>query len=131
MRRPQMARARWAAPIVLATLLGTLTPAPARARGRADEWWARDKALHFGASAGLAIGGYAAAALVTPREPPRLLAGAGLALTAGVAKEIADRYTGGDPSMRDLAWDVAGTATGLLVAWAIDRLWSHAVAAAR
>ncbi len=102
---------------------------------RGDAWWARDKALHFGASAGIAVGGYAGSALVEAlvREPElgqggradrklRLAIGGGLALGAGIAKELSDRYTGGDPSWRDLGWDVVGTATGLAVAYSIDWL---------
>jgi putative lipoprotein len=99
--------------------LAILAVAPA---ARADDWWARDKALHFGASATLAVGGYGAAALFTCSRPARLLAGGGLALAAGTAKEVADRYTGGDPSMKDFTWDVIGTATGLMVALLIERL---------
>jgi putative lipoprotein len=99
-------------------------PTPARA---ADDWFGRDKGLHFAASAGLALGGYGGAALFTADRPARLATGGGLALAAGIAKEISDRYTGGDPSWRDLGWDVVGTATGLtlayLIDWSIRRWW--------
>ena|SRR5688572_29643070 len=104
----------------LVTVAAVLTPA-----ARADDWFGRDKAKHFGASAALAVGGYGAASLFTARQSPRLVTGAALALTAGIGKEIADRYRGGDPSMRDVTWDVLGTASGLLVAWALDRAWSR------
>jgi uncharacterized protein YfiM (DUF2279 family) len=50
----------------------------------------------------------------------RLGTGAALGLGAGVAKELFDLHTGGDPSWRDLAWDALGTATGLLVAYLVD-----------
>ncbi len=86
-----------------------------------DPWFGRDKALHFGATFALGSGGYAGAALVTPRPVARAAAGAAVALGAGIAKELHDRYTGGDPSFRDLAWDAVGTATGVLVAWLVDR----------
>lgn len=67
----------------------------------------------------------------SPSAPPlRLASGAGLALGLGIGKEIADRFTGGHPSLRDLTWDVAGTATGLLTAWLIDR-WLFAAPADR
>lgn len=114
---------------VLVGHVGVSTPC-ARASDR-DPWFGHDKALHFSASAGIALTGYGAAALFTPREPPRLLAGGILALTAGVAKEIRDSQTGGDPSFRDLTWDAIGTASGLLVAWAIDRLVHRVMAPAR
>jgi putative lipoprotein len=93
-------------------------------RARADEldpWFARDKALHFGACFTLSTGGYAGASLVTDKTPARAATGAGLALTAGIAKEVYDRYAGGDPSWRDFTWDVVGTTTGVLVAWLVDR----------
>jgi putative lipoprotein len=86
-----------------------------------DPWLGRDKAKHFGVSAALAVAGYAAATPFTESEPLRLVSGGGLALGLGLGKEIADRFTGGHPSLRDLTWDVAGTATGLLTAWLIDR----------
>jgi uncharacterized protein YfiM (DUF2279 family) len=100
-------------------LLLALTP---RARAaEPDPWFGRDKALHFGATFTLASGGYAGTALLSERQGVRAAAGAGLAMTAGVAKEIYDHYAGGDPSLRDLTWDVVGTATGVLVSYLLDR----------
>jgi putative lipoprotein len=94
--------------------------------GTADPWFGRDKALHFSASAALASGGYAAGAIFSDSVEARLMVGAGLALGAGVGKEVFDRYGGGDPSWRDLTWDVVGTACGLGVAWVFDRyVFSH------
>lgn len=104
--------------VVLALLLG---PA-AGARADPDPWFGRDKALHFSFSAGIAAGGYAVAAQVTEDCRWRLLTGAGLAIAAGGGKEILDRYDGGDASWRDFTWDLVGTATGLGIAWLIDRL---------
>lgn len=88
----------------------------------ADEWLGRDKALHFGVSAGIAAGGYAGTAAFTDDRTTRLLVGAGLALGAGAGKELWDLAGHGDPSAKDLAWDVVGTATGLAFAWLVDRL---------
>jgi putative lipoprotein len=96
-----------------------------------DDLFGRDKALHFAASAGIALGGYGGTALFTEAERPRLLVGGGLALAAGIGKEIADRFTGGDPSWRDLGWDVVGTATGLASGWLLHRLWHHLVVVRR
>ena len=47
------------------------------------------------------------------------------AIAAGAGKEIADRYDGGDSSWRDFTWDLIGTATGVGIAWLIDRLVSR------
>jgi putative lipoprotein len=106
--------------VVLAAVV-VLAPAPRARAAEPDPWFARDKALHFGATFTLAGGGYAGAALISPRESVRTAAGAGLGLGAGIAKEIYDRYSGGHPSWRDLTWDMVGTATGLLTAWLLDR----------
>jgi putative lipoprotein len=100
--------------------LGLAFASTARAT-EADPWFGRDKALHFGATFTLASGGYAGTTLFTERPSVRAAVGAGLGLGAGIAKEVYDRYAGGDPSWRDLAWDAVGTATGVLVAWLVDR----------
>jgi putative lipoprotein len=94
---------------------------PALAADEGDPWLARDKLLHFGLSAGLAAGGYGAAAALSREPVVRLGIGAGVALGAGLAKEMYDRRGSGQASLRDLAWDGAGTVTGLVVSWLIDR----------
>ena len=95
------------------------------ARADDDPWLGPDKALHFSLSALIAGGGYAAAVPITDDRRWRLAAGAGLAIAAGAGKEIADRYDGGDASWRDFTWDLIGTATGVGIAWLIDRLVSR------
>ena len=116
-------RDRWCIGLLVGLTVHISLPAALFAEER-DAWLGRDKALHFGASAALAMGGYAAAAALSTENTPssyRLGAGALLALGLGVGKEIADRYTGGHPSWRDMGWNALGTATGLATAWLIDR----------
>ena len=96
-----------------------LAPAPARAADP-DDWFGPDKALHFAASSTLAIGGYAGAGFLTDQTWLRLVSGAAVSLTAGVAKELWDFSGHGDPSWKDLTWDVIGCVVGLAVALAMD-----------
>lgn len=96
---------------------------PTAAHADADPWFGRDKALHFGASATLAAGGYALGGALFDGREARLATGAGLALGAGVAKELADLAGAGDPSWRDMAWNAIGTGAGLLLAWGADSLF--------
>jgi putative lipoprotein len=106
---------------VIASLLGAamaLAPSPAAAR---DDWFGRDKALHFGATFVLAGAGYAGASAFSSEPVVRLGVGGGLAMGVGIGKELYDRGHGGDPSLKDLTWDALGTATGLVTAWLIDR----------
>jgi putative lipoprotein len=86
-----------------------------------DPWLGQDKALHFSACFMFAGDGYAGASVFTKRETTRLGAGAGIAVAAGAAKEVYDRYSGGDASLRDLTWDVVGAATGTMLSWLVDR----------
>jgi uncharacterized protein YfiM (DUF2279 family) len=114
-------------PALLAGLVALLAAAPARAQpgdpndAQNDRWLGNDKALHFGASFTLAAGGYLAVAPVVGEPVVRFGSAALLAATAGVAKEMHDRVSGGDPSLRDLAWDGIGTAAGLVVGWLVGR----------
>lgn len=85
-----------------------------------DPWFGRDKGLHFAVSAGLAVGGYGFGALAVDDVAARVAIGASIALGAGVAKEILDAAGFGDPSFRDLAWDLAGTAVGIGFAVTFD-----------
>ncbi len=86
----------------------------------ADPWFGHDKALHFAATASLAGVGYGGCAMFTDSRPTRVVAATTLAMGAGIAKEVWDLGGHGDASWRDLTWDVIGTATGVLVASAID-----------
>jgi len=112
-------------------LVAVLFCAATAARAQSvDDWFGADKALHFSVSALLAGTGYAAAAPVTERTAVRLGVGAGFALSLGIAKEIADAAGSGDPSWRDLTWDVPGTGVGVLTAWLVD-LAMHAATTPR
>src|SRR5207253_2092496 len=81
-----------------------------------DAWFGHDKALHFAASASIAVVAYGGTALVTEDRPTRVAVAAGAALAAGVAKETWDLTGHGDASWRDLTWDAVGTTTGVLIA---------------
>jgi putative lipoprotein len=91
------------------------------ASSSSDEWFGRDKALHFSAAAGLAAGGYAVGtALWSPPRLPAVALGGGLALGLGAAKEGWDALGHGDPSWKDFTWDAIGAVCGLAVAYAVD-----------
>jgi putative lipoprotein len=100
-------------------LIASLRISAANASG-GDDWLGADKAWHFGISAALSSGVYAASASQYDARYPALLWGAGVSLTLGVGKELADATGLGTPSWKDLSWDAMGTAVGLLVAWSID-----------
>ncbi len=87
-----------------------------------DPWFGHDKALHFSATAILSSAGYAASIPFADTATARSLAGASVAMTAGIAKELFDLAGYGDPSWRDFTWDIAGTAVGTAVALAVDVL---------
>lgn len=87
-----------------------------------DPWFGPDKALHFGVSVALAAGGYAISSEILDTRNERALSGAAFSLTLGAGKELWDLSGHGDPSWRDFAWDVAGTAVGVALAASIDAL---------
>ena len=76
-----------------------------------DSWVSTDKAIHFGFSGALAIGGYGAATAFSESPTVRLEYGAAVALIAGVGKELWDASGHGDPSWRDFTWDVSFAST--------------------
>ena len=98
---------------------GLLVAGETRAQD-ADPWFGHDKVLHLTVSAGLAAGGYTAGAFAFDARYEALLAGGGLALAAGTAKEVADLAGWGHASWRDFTWDVIGTALGLGLTWGLD-----------
>jgi putative lipoprotein len=108
-----------------ALVLTGLTMSSAAWAQDADPWFARDKALHFDVSAGIAAAGYGVSAgwLVDARWKA-LVIGGGVALAAGAGKELLDatHVLGGDPSWKDFTWDLIGTVAGLAIAWGVDLL---------
>lgn len=106
----------------LCGLLLVLPGASARAAASGDEWLGRDKAKHFAVCTVLAGAGYGGRALLFEAPSARWIAGAGLAMGAGLGKELYDTRSGGSGfSVKDLTWDAVGTATGLGVAYLVDR----------
>ena len=105
-----------------AAALACCISAPSMAWAADDPWIGPDKALHFTAGFTLSAGGYGLGSLAFQGRLGRILTGAGVALGAGVAKEIYDMTGSGSPSWRDFAWDAIGTGCGLLLAWTVDRL---------
>lgn len=84
---------------------------------RGDSWFGPDKLQHFFTSAFVQSFGYGALRR-SGVEHSAALVGASVATAAvGVGKEVRDRRTYGEFSVRDLAWDAAGagSATVLLV----------------
>lgn len=122
-RRSIVTGRRGAVPDVLLAVIATaalaLLPAPAQAD---DAWWGTDKGLHYSASLLITVGGHGVSALVLEQPWQRAVAGASLGLTAGVAKEVHDLAGYGDPSWKDVVWDVAGVATGVGLALLVEVL---------
>jgi uncharacterized protein YfiM (DUF2279 family) len=81
-----------------------------------DAFFAPDKGLHFGLSAGATLANYAlwdSCDLDASLRYPLALA---LPLALGFGKELLDVANGGRASRADLAWDILGVATGLAIA---------------
>jgi len=116
------------APRTTAKLVGasalsvSLLVGPHAAASDPDPWWGRDKALHFGASATIAAGGYGVGTLIFDGRAEAALFGGGIAIGVGAAKEGADAMGLGTPSFKDFTWDVIGAAFGVAVGLGIDLL---------
>lgn len=85
-----------------------------------DRWFSADKTRHLGASAAIQIMGFGVLRSARLRQGPALVSAGVVSLAAGIGKELRDRRSGGDPSLRDLAWDVAGIALGSVLVVAAD-----------
>lgn len=103
-----------------AALLGVIVLGRAATARADDDWFGRDKGLHAAASAVIAAGSYAASTPWLDDRGSRAAVGASVALAAGVAKELWDAAGHGDPSGKDLVWDVIGTAIGVGAALLVD-----------
>lgn len=85
---------------------------------RADDgWFSADKAKHFLSSAFVQSLAYGSLRGLGAGHGTALGGATVTTAAVGVGKEIYDARTGGDPSVRDLAWDAAGAgAVSLLLA---------------
>lgn len=97
----------------------TVLSASARA-AEPDPWFGRDKAQHFAVAAAIAGAGYGVTTAFARDRWKAFAVGGGAALAAGALKEGYDATGHGDPSWKDLGWDVIGAAVGLAIAWGID-----------
>lgn len=89
---------------------------------RADPWFARDKLMHFTASAVIQGTAHAAFRSRGADYGAASRGAAAVTLTVGIGKEVWDHYhPGHDASVRDLAWDVVGGTVGAVVVRQIDR----------
>src|SRR5690242_2702040 len=88
---------------------------PRRAPEPPDRWIAKDKLLHFTVSAVIQSAGHSLLRNSGHAYRDAAWTAAGITMGIGVGKEIADQYTGGDPSLRDLVADAAGAGTGAVV----------------
>jgi putative lipoprotein len=109
--------------LTLAAVGLCVVPRVAHADDRADDWFGRDKALHFGASAIISSTAYGVTTAFDDRRSVAFIVGGSVALTAGLAKEGYDALGYGTPSWKDLAWDVAGTLVGLGIAYGVDAIF--------
>lgn len=107
-----------AARFVLPLAFGAVFLYPSSAR--AEEFFGPDKALHFGVSAGVSIGAYAAGSLFLDEPWQRAVFASVTTLSLGAAKEGWDAMGHGTPSLADFAWDVAGTSVGVSLALTLD-----------
>ena len=78
-----------------------------------DQWFARDKAYHFAASAAIGAG----ATLAAGDEDAAPIIGLGVAMSFGAGKEAYDRGVKKTYwSWKDFAWDFIGGVAGALAA---------------
>lgn len=82
-----------------------------------------DKLLHFGVSLSLSSAGYWFGASITESRLAPFFIGGGFALAAGLGKELWDLSGGGEAEWLDLAFDLMGSAVGLLIAWTVHRVY--------
>jgi putative lipoprotein len=83
-----------------------------------DGWFSTDKVKHFLTSAFVQSLAYGSLRGVGASHGTALLGATITTAAVGVGKEVYDARSGGDPSVRDLAWDAAG-------AGAVSLLLSH------
>jgi uncharacterized protein YfiM (DUF2279 family) len=96
------------------TAPGPQAPVPVDAVPR-DAWFGEDKVRHFLMSYAIVALTYGGARAVGLDREPATVGALATGAVAGVLKEVSDARRGEIFSVRDLVWDAAGLAAGLLV----------------
>ena len=94
-------------------LVLSLSGSPAAQSG--DGWFSADKVKHFLTSAFVQSLAYGSLRGVGASHGTAMVGATITAAAVGVGKEVYDARTGGDPSVRDLAWDAAGAGAASLL----------------
>jgi uncharacterized protein YfiM (DUF2279 family) len=101
--------------LALAFVLSFGAPPSVRLQDRApDRWFGRDKWNHFAAAAVVQSVGYAAFHRGDTSRSAAMWRAAGVTATISLGKEVFDRASGRDFSVRDLVWDAAGAGTATI-----------------
>ena len=93
-------------------LVFTLGRAPEHSR---DAWFGPDKLQHFFTSAFVQSLGYGVLRRAGADQGPAITGASIATAIVGVGKEVRDRRTKGEFSVRDLAWDAAGAGSASLL----------------
>jgi putative lipoprotein len=80
-----------------------------------DRWFGEDKQRHFAMAFFITTFGHAAARSAGFESSGATVLGAAGSAAASLGKEVFDRRAGGRFSVRDLVWDAAGIAAGVLL----------------
>ena len=80
-----------------------------------DRWAGTDKIKHFFMSAFVESVSYSALRAAHVRHDPALVSASAVTLGVGIGKEIYDHESYGHFSVKDLTWDIAGTAAAATV----------------
>jgi uncharacterized protein YfiM (DUF2279 family) len=101
--------------VITAALAALLWTRPLQPSPTADPWFAPDKLKHFFMSAFIQSLSYGALRVVKMSHGQALATATTVTVTIGIGKEVHDRRTHQDFSLRDLAWDGIGGAAASLV----------------
>jgi putative lipoprotein len=93
-------------------LVFTLSRAPEHSR---DAWFGPDKLQHFFTSAFVQSVGYGVLRRAGADRGPAITGASLVTAIVGVGKEVRDRRTKGEFSVRDLTWDAAGAGSASLL----------------
>lgn len=99
----------------LILLAGSLSFGGPRREPSADRWLGRDKLYHLAASAVIQSTAHSVLRANGRGYRDAAWTAAGITMSVGVAKELWDRHSGRDVSLKDLVADGAGIGTGAVL----------------